>query len=124
MFRLCSTNSSWLQGLWKKADSQDSFQILQARRGTPAIASHVCGRLRSRLHCHPAIQPPSAIAGNQAAGLGVDAPTVHGLEELPACLLDSCRFFNSASRNTTVTPGSARRAATLSARAVCSTQNE
>jgi hypothetical protein len=31
MFRLCSTNSSWLQGLWKKADSHDSFQILQAQ---------------------------------------------------------------------------------------------
>ena len=34
MLRLCSTNSSWLQGLWKKADSHDSFQILQAQTAT------------------------------------------------------------------------------------------
>jgi len=27
MLRLCSTNSSWLQGLWKKAESQVSFQM-------------------------------------------------------------------------------------------------
>lgn len=65
MFKLCSTNSSWLQGLWKKADSHDSFQIRLA----------------------------------------------------------SWRCFSSASRSTTVTPGSARSAATLSARAACSTHH-
>jgi hypothetical protein len=27
MLRLCCTNSSWLQGLWKKADSHVSFQM-------------------------------------------------------------------------------------------------
>ena len=27
MLRLCSTNSSWLQGLWKNAASQVSFQM-------------------------------------------------------------------------------------------------
>jgi hypothetical protein len=37
MLRLCSTNSSWLQGLWKKADSHDSFQILQAQTATRVV---------------------------------------------------------------------------------------
>ena len=27
MLRLCCTKSSWLQGLWKKADSHVSFQM-------------------------------------------------------------------------------------------------
>ncbi len=43
------TNSSWLQGLWKKADSHVSFQILQAGRQAHA-ASHPC-QLALAVHC-------------------------------------------------------------------------
>ena len=108
MFRLCSTNSSWLHGLWKKADSQLSFQILQPGGSHNIIGDDHVHALKAWHQCasqRTAFLPPAMRQWDAGAKA--------------TRLLVSWRRLSSASRNTTFTPGIARRAAALSARAAC-----
>jgi hypothetical protein len=67
MLRLCCTNSSWLQGLWKKADSQVSFQMRECS----------C-RHRSSGVLRPCQQQRKAIRDGRAAAL--QALTEHAFQ--------------------------------------------
>jgi hypothetical protein len=53
MLRLCCTNSSWLQGLWKKADSHVSFQMRECswrHRSSGVLRAGVLPKHQQLLH--------------------------------------------------------------------------
>lgn len=63
MLRLCCTNSSWLQGLWKKAESQVSFQMRECswrHRSSGVLRAQVLPEHQGLpfTACHPATRLP------------------------------------------------------------------